>query len=155
MSKSTRKGGPGKTIARSQKPYPGFPLFQHATGRWAKKVRGKLRYFGKVADDPHSERALRLWLEQKDYLLAGQLPPAKNGALTVGDLCNRSLTMKQDRLESGELARSTFRDYFGSAKLVVRFFGRDRAVETLRPDDFDALRREIAKTCKLVGLANG
>lgn len=55
---------------RPSKPWADFPLFPHATGRWAKKVRGKLRYFGKVAGDPHGEKALDLWLAQKDALLA-------------------------------------------------------------------------------------
>lgn len=41
------------TSNRSEKPAkarPNFPLFAHVTGRWAKKIRGKLHYFGKWAD---------------------------------------------------------------------------------------------------------
>ncbi len=49
-------------IPRPGKPHPDFPLFPHATGRWAKKVRGRFCFFGKVADDPKGEKALELWL---------------------------------------------------------------------------------------------
>ena len=44
-----------KSTAKRPKPYRGFPLFHHASGRWARKVRGKLHYFGKVADEPDAE----------------------------------------------------------------------------------------------------
>ena len=39
-----------------------------------KKVRGRFHYFGKVADDPDGQKALELWLAQKDDLLAGRKP---------------------------------------------------------------------------------
>lgn len=51
-----------RTIVR--KPREDFPLFPHATGRWAKKVRGKFHYFGKVTEDPKGKAALVLWLDQ-------------------------------------------------------------------------------------------
>ena len=65
---STRRRTPKKPT----KPRPDFPLFPHARGYWAKKVRGQLRYFGKIAGDPKGEIAVNLWLDQKDALLAGQ-----------------------------------------------------------------------------------
>ena len=35
---------------RPIKPSPDFPLLPHSTGRWAKKIHGKLHYFGSWSD---------------------------------------------------------------------------------------------------------
>ena len=42
---------------KPSKPHPSFPLFAHLIGSWAKKVRGKMHYFGRW-DDPASAAAL-------------------------------------------------------------------------------------------------
>ena len=104
MAKSTRRSRQRKPA----KPRRDFPLFPHASGRWAKKVRGKFCYFGKVADDPKGEAALERWLDQKDDLLAGRTPSSGAETLTVADLCNHFLTAKKRQLDPGEITPRTF-----------------------------------------------
>jgi hypothetical protein len=100
MAQST-KSAPKKPA----KPHPGFPLFAHASGRWAKKVRGKFYYFGPWRDP---QGALNRWLEAKDDLLAGRPHKAPSSGLTVRELCNRFLTGKKHLLDSGEILPRTW-----------------------------------------------
>ncbi len=58
-------------ITKPTKPYKDFPLFPHATGRWAKKIRGKLHYFG---PSKNPDEAMKKYLAQRDDLQAGRAP---------------------------------------------------------------------------------
>jgi len=108
-----------------KKPPKDFPLFPHARGYWAKKVRGKLHYFGKIADDPRGEAALRLWLDQRDDLLAGRTPRSTSGDdLTVANLCNHFLTAKARQRDAGDIKSKTFSDYHATCKFVVSELGK-------------------------------
>ena len=107
------------------KPSKDFPLFAHLNGQWAKKVRGKLHYFGPWSD-PNA--ALDEWVRQKDDLLAGRTPRPKTGQLTVKELADRFLTSKKLKIDSGELSPRTFADYLDILQHVANVLGKNRPV---------------------------
>ena len=154
MSKSTAKRANGKADAKPQKPRPDFPLFPHASNRWAKKVRGKFWHFGKVSDDPKGVAALDLWLEQKDALLAGRTPRVSRDGLTIEELLDRFLTSKIRLRDNGEITSRTFDDYEATCTRIVGAFGKHRPVDDLAADDFEHLRAELAKKRGPMALGN-
>jgi len=137
--KRAAKGGSG---IRPGKPHPDYPLYAHACGQWAKRVRNKVHYFGPWADP---DAALAKWLKEKDDLLAGREPEDGDG-LTVGRLANQFLISKQRLVDSGELNQRTWDDYHTTCARVVRVLGPGRLVANLRPTDFEKLRADFAKS---------
>jgi integrase len=126
-------------------------LFPHATRRWAKKIRGKLHYFGRWEN---AEAALKKYQDQRDDLHAGRTPRVQGDGLTVRDLLNRFLTAKKQLVDSGELAARTFADYKVTCDHVSGIFGLTRRVEDLASDDFEKLRAQTAKSYGPVALGN-
>ncbi len=153
MSRTRSKRPSGKPTRRSkpEKPYPDFPLFPHATRRWAKKIRGKILYFGPWED---WQGALKKYQEQKDDLHAGRTPRVQGDGLTVRDLLNRFLTAKQLLVDAGELSARTFFDYKLVCDRLSAGLGLTRLVVDLASDDFERLRAEVAKTHGPVALGN-
>jgi integrase len=147
MTQRTRSRRAGKPA----KPYPDFPLFPHATKRWAKKIRGRLVYFGPW-NDP--DGALKKYLDQKDDLHAGRKPRVSGDTLTVRDLLNRFLTAKTRLKESGEITNRTFLDYHSCCAMIGDAFGLDRPLSDLGTDDFEELRERMAKAWGPVRLGN-
>lgn len=153
MAKST-KSKAGSKPAKHPKPHPDFPLFPHDTGRWAKKVRQKLHYFGKIEGDEDGQAALAKWLEQKDELLAGRTPRVKGDGLSVVDLCERYLTNRKSLCDAGEIATRTFDRYYKTCEYLVSALGKSRLVDDLRPEDFQSLRASMTKRWGPVALGN-
>jgi integrase len=151
QSKRPRRKSKAARPVKPAKPYPDFPLFPHATGRWAKKIRGRLYYFGPW---PDALAALNKFNAQRDDLYAGRKPRASLEGLTMRELCNQFLNSKRRLLESGDLKQRTFEEYKAVTDLLIERFTRERLVEDLRPEDFEQLRARMAKRWGPVTLKN-
>jgi integrase len=130
-----------------------FPLFIHkGRGYWCKTVLGKHHYFGKVADDPQGKEALKLWLYEKDWLLAGLEPPPydPNGEqkVSVKYICNKFLEAKEAKLEAGDLSQRTFDELKETCKLVFDSIPATLEAKLLVPAHFNKLLSSINKRYK-------
>jgi hypothetical protein len=142
----------GFTIKR---PYPDFPLSPHASGKWTRKIRGELKYFGAWAtrvggklervEADGWEAALAEYKQQAEDLHAGRTPRPTGSELTVKQLFDRFLTAKHRKMEAGELQQRTYQEYVETCQLVADRFGKNRRVEDLAADDFESLRAFMAK----------
>ena len=164
LSNSTRKTRSRKAAGRPKKPYPDFPLSPHPGGKWQKKIRGKIHYFGRWANRVNGklvriegdgwEDALAVYNAQAADLHAGRTPRMTGDGLTVADLCNRFLTAKLRQQTAGELTARSFMEYRQATDLLVGSFGKDRLVDDLAADDFGQLRATMAERWGPVRLGN-
>jgi hypothetical protein len=140
---SSEHSTPGAASGKPTKPYNHFQLFPHAAGVWAKKIRGKMHYFGPWSDP---DGALAKYLDQKDALHSGRKPRPAPTSATVKDAANGFLNHKQALLDAGELSPHTFANYKRSADTLVAHVGKSRVVADLDPQDFAGLRNKMAKS---------
>lgn len=136
---------------KPNKPRPDFPLFPHATRRWAKKIRGKMHYFG-LWDDVDGAEAK--YLAERADLHAGRKPREVSAGVTIKDLANAFLNAKKALVESDELTDRSWRDYKATADVVVAHLGKGRLAADVGPDDFAALRAKMARWWGPVALGN-
>ncbi len=141
-----------KSAKKPAKPHPDFPLFPHACGQWAKKVRGRLYYFGRW-DEHHA--ALKQWITVRDELLAGVTPVVWDASVvTVADAINLAIAAKEKAWAAGEISEKSFADYLHAGKLIVKSIDRNKPVTALRPHDFAELREYLADGRSVVTLRN-
>ena len=129
-------------VDKPAKPYPEFPLFPHASGQWAKKIRGKLYYFGKW---DYPEAALESYNQQKDDLHAGRIPRKSTETTTVARACNEFLTHKTEMVSNSELSPRTLAEYKEACQEIVSAFGNRTVVVGLRVENFAKLRTRMAR----------
>jgi hypothetical protein len=127
-------------------------LTAHPSGRWCKRIKGRFHYFGPLADP---DAALEKWLKEKDYLLAGKVPPGEQPeGVTLRDLGNAFLRHKQALLNTGELSPRTFADCYRTCANLIEHIGKHRLLDDLGQDDFAGYRVALAERLGPVALGN-
>jgi len=123
-----------------KKPFKTFPMFAHANGQWAKKIRGKLHYFGPSSEP---QAALDRFKVEFPALAAGGKRPARHE--TVAAVVSAYLSSKQASLESGDLTPATLADYKRICKVIELALGRETAIASVDRPDLEQLRTYLVK----------
>jgi integrase len=128
---------------KPDKPDKNFPLFAHSAGVWAKKIGGKLYYFGPWRDP---QGARERFLKEFPYLQAGLQPPGRQTLLA--DLLNAFLGDKDAKHKTGDIGHTCYQEYESICDAIAEAIGKHRPVETLTPEVFVALRLALATNRK-------
>lgn len=121
-----------------------FPLFLHkGSGQWAKKIKGKTRYFG-----TDKNQALEKWKSEQAIEAGTEAPKGGNGA-TIAELGNVYADYLRRALEAGELSDRTAAEYQKSIARLVTIVGSDCRASKLKPIDFGKVKEKLATPIKL------
>lgn len=128
----------------------GFPLYPHAVGQWAKTINYTTYYFGPWADP---DGALEKYNREVINIRAGKPRNTDTAArasvqsqgTTLCGLVNQVLTVKRQRVASGELAARSHTAYERTAVDMARFFGEHCVITALSANDFKRYREPLGK----------
>jgi integrase len=149
-----READPTATLrdsAAGKKPYKSFPLTPHRNGQFCKKIRGRLYYFGTVADP---DRALANYRKNCDGLHSGQVTSVAKqiGTITLRELANEFLSAAAARRDAGRLASRTFTDYHRVCGQVLAALGRDLPVAAVAREHLATLHKHLSDGVSAVTL---
>lgn len=117
-----------------------FPLTLHPTGRYCKKIKGKLYYFG-----TDKRIALQRYLEQAAYLHTGrnQKNDSVNNTISIRALCNLYLEHQNSNVGAGQITADHYRDQVKGLRMLVRFLGQHRLISEISTLDLQNYKRKL------------
>ena len=121
-----------------------FPLTQHPTGQYCKKIKGKMYYFG-------SDRkvALQRYLDQATYLHEHQENlrhmPTENH-MTLKQLCDMYLKYQYSTLQANDLTASHHNEQISSLNRLLVFLGQQKEINNISTLDLQNYKRRIQKS---------
>lgn len=122
---------------KPQKPYTGFPLFPHNNGQWAKKIGGKLRYFGKWSDWRSALKSYHLLVGGPKETLEHVIERYLESRRRLGDAGHRHLT-----------------DLRWTLRRFKKIIGPKKMLAHLKSADYERWRAELNQTNGPVSVAN-
>jgi integrase len=123
-------------MQKPKKPFAEFPLFPHASKQWAKKIHGKLYYFGKWEDpDAAYQRYLDEWV-------TGRGTPT---GVTIANLLDAFLGDKHARYQTGDMTTGSYKDFERVCDAIAAAINKHRPAETVTPEEFAELRVKLAQ----------
>jgi integrase len=137
--------------AAGKKPFKSFPLTPHRNGQFCKKIRGKIYYFGTVADP---DRALANYHKHCDGLHSGSVThiAKKRGTVTLRELANEFMNAAADKRDAGRIVTRTFTDYHRVCGQVIAALGRDLPVAAVTKEHWVALGQHLSAGVSAVTL---
>lgn len=126
------------------------PLFLHRNGQWAKKVRGRLLYFGTDLD-----AALKKWATEKDYHLAGLTPPKRSDAPTVEELANVFYDQQLAQAQRGLVSERHVAAIKTTLANFLDIVGRDATLDTMQPMHWAQVRQLLFRPAQARNPARG
>lgn len=142
-----------------EKPYPEYPLYPHRSGKWAKKIKGRTVYFGRL-NDP--DGALAEYTAHKAKLDSqAKLPSLRelpthsvfNPPLTIRQAADKFIDSKRKAVDRGELGDRTLNELRRTTDKFCEIIG-PVAVTSIGPDHFTAFRDSRAATLNVVSIGN-
>jgi integrase len=125
-----------------------FPLFLHATGQWAKKIKGKLWYFGKDKQKAFEKYHLeRLHLEAGVAIRSAPKPVEvqPSQGVQIGNGIDLFLASCESRVAQGKLSKLSLIDYKLTLGLVTASLDRSITIQATQPVHWALVYDRIAK----------
>ena len=117
-----------------------FPLTLHPTGKYCKKIKGKIRYFG-----TDKKQALERYLAQATYLHRDQrlIQKASNGKMTLKKLSDLYLKYQHSRVLAGALTPKHYNDQISSLNRLASFLRQGCRIESISTLDLQNYKRKL------------
>ena len=128
---------------KPQKPRKDYPLYAHNRFYWAKKIKGRVYYFGRWEDPTGAEEEYE---RVRADLYAGRTPsPADAESDSLLEACNLFIHAKGFDVELGELKQAALDEHKRTCAVILKTLGQTKPVKEIKAIDMLAIEQALGK----------